>query len=213
MNEPVAWDHFWGERWREGSIGFHEGTPNTLLSAHSPHLGANRRVLVPLCGKSEDLAFLAAHGHSVVGIELVEGAVKAFFAEHAISPTVMKHAQHVEYEHGPIQIFAGDYFATSPGLLGPLDALYDRAALVALPPELRARYAAHTRSLLAPSSPALIVTLEYDQALVSGPPFSVREDEVRTIYAPRAMRQVEEREDTRRPERGPTTERCWAIDL
>jgi thiopurine S-methyltransferase len=204
---------FWVERWREGSIAFHEGTPNTLLSAHLGHLGANRRVLVPLCGKSEDLVFLAAQGHAVVGIELVEDAVKAFFAEHAITPAITRHDRHVEYAHGAIRLFAGDYFAVTSSLLGPLDAVYDRAALVALPAELRPRYAQHTRSLLAPSSPMVLVTLEYDQSRASGPPFSVPEAEVREIYAPRAMRAVEERPYTRGADRGPTIERCWTIDL
>lgn len=206
-------DSFWFDRWREGQIGFHEGKPNELLDRHHRHLGANRRVLVPLCGKSEDLAFLAAHGHTVLGVELVEDAVKAFFAEHGISPQVTKHEHHVEYTHGAITIFAGDYFAVTPARAGSCTALYDRAALVALPPELRPRYASHTRALLSPDTSAIVVTLEYDQSKLSGPPFAVREAEVREIYSPRAMRLVEERDDTRRPERGPTTERCWTLDL
>jgi thiopurine S-methyltransferase len=207
------WPDFWGDAWREGKIGFHEGKPNELLDRHHAHLGANRSVLVPLCGKSEDLVFLATFGHTVVGVELVEDAVKAFFAEHGIAPAITRTADHVAYAHGAITIYAGDYFKLTPALAGPCTALYDRAALVALPPDLRPRYAAHTRTLLAPDSPALLVTLDYDQTKHDGPPFSVEEQEVRAIYAPRALRQVEEREDTRRPERGPTTERCWAIDL
>ncbi len=207
-------DSFWFDRWRAGEIGFHEGKPNELLAANVDLLGVNRRVLVPLCGKTEDLVFLASKGHTVFGVELVEDAVKAFFAEHELTPEVTSHAHHVQYTSGAISIFAGDYLTFEPALIGgTCDALYDRAALVALPPELRPRYAQHTRSLLAEHSPTIMVTFEYDQALLSGPPFSVGEAEVREIYAPRAMRMLAERPDTRRPERGPTTERCWAITL
>lgn len=206
-------DSFWFDRWREGQIGFHEGKPNDMLEAHVDLLGSHRRVLVPLCGKTEDLVFLASKGHTVIGVELVEDAVKAFFAEHELTPEVTSHAHHVQYTAGSISIFAGDYFATSPALLGACDALYDRAALVALPPELRPRYAQHTRSLLAEHPPVIMVTFEYDQALLAGPPFSVTEAAVREIYAPHAMRMLAERPDTRRPERGATMERGWVITL
>lgn len=206
-------DSFWFDRWRAGEIGFHEGKPNELLAANVDLLGSNRRVLVPLCGKTEDLVFLSSKGHTVIGCELVEDAVKAFFTEHELTPEITSHAHHVQYTSGSISIFAGDYLTTSPALLGACNALYDRAALVALPPELRPRYAQHTRSLLAAHAAAILVTFEYDQSLVSGPPFSVGEAEVREIYVPQAMRMLAERPDTRRPERGPTTERCWAITL
>lgn len=210
------WPEFWGDAWRQGKIGFHEGKPNHFLARHRAHLGDRSRVLVPMCGKAEDLMFLAAAGtgeHTVVGVELIEDAVKLFFTEHGLTPAVTTHPHHVAYRHGALTIFAGDYFAITPELTGRCTALYDRAALIALPPELRARYVEHTRRLLAPEVPALLVTLEYDQARFTGPPFSVPEAEVRALYAPREMRQLEEREDLRRPERGFTAERCWALDL
>ena len=203
---------FWFDRWREGQIGFHEGKPNASLETTVDELGSAKRVLVPLCGKSEDLAFLAARGHQVIGCELVEDAVKQFFAEHSITPTITKHAHHVQYTHGAITVFAGDYFKTDAALVGECTALYDRAALVALPPELRPRYAQHTRSLLVANAPMVLVTFEYDQSLMKGPPFSVREAEVREIYKPQAMRLVEETPDTRRPELS-AINRCWAITL
>lgn len=204
-------DSFWFDRWRDGQIGFHEGRPNALLAAHVDVLGAPRRVLVPLCGKAEDLAFLASRGHAVIGCELVEDAVAAFFAEHQLVPEVTRLAHHVRYVAGAITVFAGDYFALDPGVLGgACEALYDRAAVVALPPELRARYAQHTRGLLVEQPPAVMVTFEYDQRLHQGPPFSVPEAEVRAIYAPRELRLLAERPDHRRPE-APAMERCWAL--
>ncbi len=206
-------DSFWFDRWRDGQIGFHEGKPNSHLSHYAGELGTETRVLVPLCGKAEDLMFLAAAGHTVIGCELVEDAVKAFFAEHQLTPAVTSHAHHVQYTAGAITIFAGDYFELTPGLIGgPCDALYDRAALVALPPELRSRYAQRTRTLLVEHAPMVLVTFEYDQSLMKGPPFSVREAEVREIYAPSAMRLLGEHLDVRRPELA-AMDRCWAITL
>ena len=173
---------FWNDRWREGKIGFHEGRPNAFLERHVERLGAHRRVLVPLCGKAEDLAFLAACGHEVVGVELVEAAARAFFDEHRIVPTVGRRGEHIAYTAGAITILAGDFFAVPPALAGPIDAVYDRAALIALPPELRARYVPHLRTLVAPRSPCLLITLEYEQSRADGPPFAVFEPELRTLY-------------------------------
>jgi len=196
----------WLARWREGRTAFHEGRPNDLLVRHAAHLAGSRRVLVPLCGKSEDLAFLAACGHDVVGIELAEQAVQAFFAEHDLTPSVAPHGPVVAYRVGPgmvrpagpatsgaIALLAGDFFAVTPELLGPVDALYDRAALVALPPELRPPYMARLRALVPAGAPALVITYEYDQAAVGGPPFAVLEAELRALYAGAAVELLEER--------------------
>jgi thiopurine S-methyltransferase len=206
-------DSFWFDRWREGQIGFHEGKPNASLANAIGELGTAKRVLVPLCGKAEDLAFLASRGHTVIGCELVEDAVKQFFAEHGWTPQVTRHANHVQYTHGSISVFAGDFFAVDTALIGgPCTALYDRAALVALPPELRPRYAQHEKSLLVEHAPMVLVNFEYDQSLMKGPPFSVREAEVREIYQPASMKLVEEAPDTRRPELS-AMNRCWSITL
>lgn len=173
---------FWAARWAEGRIGFHEGRPNHHLVRHAGRLGERRRVLVPLCGKAEDLAWLAAHGHEVVGVELVEDAVRAFLAEHGLPVERTERDGFAVFRAGPVTLLAGDVFAATRAALGPVDALYDRAALIALPPELRARYTAHVRALLPPGAPGLVVTLEYEQARMPGPPFSVPEAELRGHY-------------------------------
>lgn len=172
---------FWRDRWAEQKIGFHEGQPNTFLAQHVERLGGTR-VLVPLCGKSEDLAFLAGQGRAVVGIELVEDAVAAFFAEHGVTPEIERRGSLAIYTAGAIQIIAGDLFAVTRADVGAIDALYDRAALIALPAELRPRYVAHLRALAGAAVPVLLVTIEYPQELVPGPPFSVDEAEVRSHY-------------------------------
>jgi thiopurine S-methyltransferase len=207
----------WLARWREGSIGFHEGRPNELLDRHHARLAGARRVLVPLCGKSVDLAFLAAHGHDVVGVELADQAVHQFFEEHALRPEVTARDPLIEYRAGALTVFAGDLFAATPAVIGAVDALYDRAALIALPAELRPRYVALVRGLLAPGARGLVITAEYDQSRMTGPPFSVLETELRTLYAGATVELVEDQ-----PLRGvgkcaqtgtPATERCFFVRL
>ncbi|HVK85943.1 MAG TPA: thiopurine S-methyltransferase [Kofleriaceae bacterium] len=181
---------FWRGRWREGSIGFHEGAPNAYLTTYLGELPGTR-VLVPLCGKTEDLAYLASHGREVIGIELVEDAVRTFFAEHAVEPEITRRGVLTQYTAGAVTIFAGDVFAVTRDDVGTIDAIYDRAALVALPPEMRERYVAHLGALAAAATPVLLVTLAYPQDRMQGPPFSVPDAEVRAHYD--AVVQLEER--------------------
>lgn len=159
----------WLQRWAEGNIGFHRNAVHPALLRHwTPRSGS---VLVPLCGKSLDLRWLAERGHAVEGVELAERAIQDFFAEQRLTFDRRDGAlpAYVAREL-PITIHHGDYFA----LRRPrCDALYDRAALVALPSYLRRAYATHTNALLRDGAFRLVVTLEYDQALVQGPPFSV----------------------------------------
>ena len=176
-------DDYWRARWRDGRIGFHEGLPNAQLAEHLGRLGTKRRVLVPLCGKAEDLAFLGAHGHQVVGVELEPAAIESFFEEHGMVPEVTRMGPFVRYACGPITLFAGDFFASTAAVLGPVDALYDRAAIIALPPALRLRYAQHLRALLPAAASGLVITVEYPQHTHEGPPFSVSESELREHFA------------------------------
>ncbi|MDB4961133.1 MAG: Thiopurine S-methyltransferase [Myxococcales bacterium] len=182
---------FWKDRWSEGKIGFHEGRPNDFLERHGTRIADRRRVLVPLCGKAEDLAYLAARHHQVIGIELVEDAVKSFFAEHAMTPTVERRGPITQYSCDVVTIFAGDLFAISSADVGAIDAIYDRAALIALPPAMRRRYIDHLHLLVPPRTPTLLVTLEYPQDRFEGPPHAVLEAEVRSLYT--TVEKIDER--------------------
>lgn len=175
---------FWKQRWAEGRIAFHQGVANEFLVAHAGRLSG--RVLVPMCGKAEDLAYLASRGHEVIGVELVEDAVAAFFAEHSLTPNVdepWSDCTHRKYGYGAITLIAGDWFTVTRDMVGTVDSVYDRAALVAMPPELRIPYIAQLRKLVAPGTQGLLVSLAYDQAKFDGPPFSVEDSEVRAHYA------------------------------
>ena len=203
---------FWFDAWSAGKINFHEGKPNTFLADHAAQL-TGTSVLVPLCGKTEDLAYLASLRHTVVGIELVETAVAAFFSEHELIPRIERRGPLAIYTADAVTIIAGDLFAVTRDDVGPIDALYDRAALVALPADVRIRYIAHLRTLLAAATPGLLVTLDYPQDTMDGPPFAVPDTEVRHHY-PRA-KLLAERPATggRVGALGTAVERCYRIEL
>jgi thiopurine S-methyltransferase len=191
--------NFWKERWAAGHIGFHEGKPNSMLERYADRLGTNARVLVPLCGKTEDMAFLASRGHEVVGIEVVEDAVRAFFDEHQLVPEITGDTRVRRYHAASVTLLVSDLFACTKADVGAVNALYDRAAIVALPPELRARYVSHVRALLAPASQGIIVTFVYDQTKMDGPPFSVVETELRELYAGATLEHLATQDDLPKP--------------
>lgn len=178
--------NFWHERWLKGQTGFHLGHPNPTLLRHRAALGAapGSRVLVPMCGKTLDLAWLLAQGHEVVGVELSAVAVQAFFDEQQLSPTIDQEGPLVRYRVSGLEIFCGDLFALDRAHLGPVSALFDRAALVAWPPSMQERYVRHIADLVPSGAHGLLVTFEYEPKGVSGPPFSVEESTVRGLYAP-----------------------------
>ncbi|MEO8845367.1 MAG: thiopurine S-methyltransferase [Kofleriaceae bacterium] len=205
---------FWRARWAEHKTAFHEGHPNAFLEAHIARLDGRYRILVPLCGKTEDLAFLAANGHAVVGVELVEDAAAQFFAEHAIEPTIERRGDHAIYQHGELAIITGDFFTTTSELVGHVDGVYDRAALIALSPEARPRYIDHLRTLVAPGAWGIVIGIDYPEAEFEPPPYSVREAEIRGYY--RAVERLAEA----RPVGGriaasglDAMERCYAVQI
>src|SRR4051812_46412306 len=171
---------YWHERWRAGRIDFHRTEPNELLVEHRALFNDCTRVLVPLCGKSPDLEWLVIHGLEVVGVELSELAAQAFFSERGIVPVRREQASFVVYEHGNLAIWVGDFFAADSVGLAAFDAVYDDAALIALPAELRPAYASQVQKLIAPRARLLLITLEFDAP--GGPPFSVSREEVSELY-------------------------------
>lgn len=175
---------FWHKKWASNQIGFHLPQVNPHLKRFWPQLGLEEsaRVLVPLCGKSLDLLWLAHCGHEVLGIELSEKAVEDFFSEHQLDPAVSEQGPFSVYRAGSIELWCGDFFALTPGDVADCSALYDRAALIALPPSMRERYATHLNRILPKGSLGLLITLDYDQAEMSGPPFAVLDDEVQRLF-------------------------------
>ena len=177
---------FWHQRWSDNQIGFHQHAPTPLLLKHWPALGIapGTRVFVPLAGKSLDMAWFASQGHRVLGVELSQAAIEQFFDELALQPELhaSKYGRH--YSAAGIELICGDAFALDKDALRDCAAVFDRAALIALPPDLRARYASELFARLPKGCRGLLVTLEYPQDERAGPPFSVPEDEVRARYMP-----------------------------
>lgn len=179
----------WLQRWQEGRTGWHEEEGNKSLRKHWRVTG--RQVLVPMCGKSPDLKWLADRGNKVIGVELSDLAVEAFFAEQGLEYDVSEDGMRCyRARDAEISIYCGDYFSLTSI---SCDAHYDRGALIAMSPDLRPRYAAHTSSLLSPDAEQLVISLEYDQQVVKGPPYSVPASEVQS-YWPR-LRCIDEHDD------------------
>ncbi|WP_229623480.1 thiopurine S-methyltransferase [Vibrio parahaemolyticus] len=174
---------FWHSKWASNQIGFHLEDVNPLLPAYWHHANPKRedKVLVPLCGKSEDLVWLATKHDSVEGVELSQIAVRSFFAEHFYTPTVTPiSGMHELYQFDELSIYTGDFF-TAP--VSQADIVYDRAALVALPQDMREEYVARLKQLLNLGGRILLVTLNYPQEEMAGPPFSVPLEEIQQLFA------------------------------
>lgn len=179
MKDP----EFWHSKWASNQIGFHLDDVNPLLIEHWHRTEPKRedKIFVPLCGKSEDLVWLATKHNQVHGVELSSIAVRSFFAEHFYTPLVIQlNAHHELYQFDELSIYTGDYF-TAP--VETYDIVYDRAALVALPEEMRKEYVERLKSLLNPGGRILLVTLDYEQHEMAGPPFSVPQEEIEKLFA------------------------------
>ena len=174
---------FWHQRWQHQQIGFHLHEANPFLLAHfqALKLQPSQRILVPLCGKTLDIHWLLAQGLQVVGVELSAIAVDALFAELNLVPEITQTGTLKHYRTAQLEVFQGDFFALDHVRLGKIDAVYDRAALIALPNEMRMQYCQHLINLTH-TAPQLLISFAYDQSLVPGPPFSVSQEEVGTHY-------------------------------
>jgi thiopurine S-methyltransferase len=202
---------FWHNRWRDNLIPFHKERTNHYLKKYfgTLGLGDGDRVLVPLCGKSVDMGWLRQRGCAVTGVELSEIAARDFFSEQGIAASRRQDGAFQILEGEGITLLCGDIFALDSTHTGNISAVYDRAALVALPREMRVRYVEHLQSLLAPEVPTLLLTFEYPAHEIEGPPFSVDEAQVRALYGGRRevtrLESVDRLEDeSRLAERGLT---------
>ncbi len=175
---------FWLERWKKNEIGFHQDDINVHLQQywHRLHLHGGQRIFMPLCGKSRDMLWLLSQGNSVLGVEISTLAVKAFFNENNLQATGVSKDRLTRWQCGALEILCGDFFDLSPSDLEGVAGVYDRASLVALPPEMRKRYSQYFCSLLPQKIRILLITLEYPKKEMKGPPFAVNEREVNKLY-------------------------------
>jgi len=174
---------FWLKRWQDRNIAFHQEEVNLFLVQYFKDLGIQKgdRIFVPLCGKTLDIAWLLAEDFQVVGVELSEQAIKELFSELNENPTITHQKKLIQYKIENLTVFVGDFFDLDQNILGKVDGIYDRAALVALPDSIRIRYVEHLQNITN-CSPQLVITYEYDQTLLAGPPFSISDKEINKYY-------------------------------
>ncbi|MFZ1744387.1 MAG: thiopurine S-methyltransferase [Nitrospirales bacterium] len=175
---------FWLQRWGKREIGFHQVEINPYLEQYWPSLKLAREstVLVPLCGKSRDMRWLAQLGHHVVGVELCEAAVQEFFEESKVQPTVDQQGSFQRYSAENVELLVGDFFALAAEDVQEVAGVYDRAALVALPPEMRRDYVNVLAEIVPAKVQTLLITFEYRRGEREGPPFSIDRDAVKSLF-------------------------------
>ena len=175
---------FWHQRWSEDKIGFHQENINSRLVKLWPTLDADHQhpVLVPLCGKSGDMLWLMKQGYNVFGVEVSAIACEDFFSENNLTCEVTQQKQFKIFHGQGIELWSGDFFDLQPEDLAQVRAVYDRAALIELPAKMCSDYAKHLSFLLNPGTIVMLITMEYDQIKMQGPPFSVVESEVQQLY-------------------------------
>ena len=178
--------NFWLQKWEKNEITFHEGEANPALVKYIKELSLAKgsRVFIPLCGKTLDIAWLLSKGYRVAGAELSKKAIEELFSGLGVKLKISASGKVSHYSAENIDIFVSNIFDVSKKMLGSVDAIYDRAALVALPEEIRHRYAKHLMEIT-DQAPQLLITYEYDQTLQEGPPFSVSNEEVNQHYKDR----------------------------
>lgn len=205
---------FWHGKWARGDIGFHIADVNTLLVKHIDHLQLlpHSRIFLPLCGKTLDIHWLLNAGYRVAGIDLSEVAIRALFSELGVTPEVHDLGGLLHFRSTDIDMFVGDFFRLSGDILQKVDAIYDRAAMVALPVAMRMDYATHLRQITN-TADQLLITYEYDQTKVDGPPFSVVADEVQQHYSGSYQVKHLIRQDVAGGMKGkvPATESVWHL--
>jgi thiopurine S-methyltransferase len=174
----------WLDRWQEDRIGFHEANVNRHLQNWFPGLAPapGSGIFLPLCGKAVDIHWIARQGFEVVGIELSSIAIEAFFAENSLDFERVETDRFAEYKSENITLLQGDFFDLKHDNLSNCQLVYDRAALIALERHDRPRYYDHMLSILPASCDMLLISLEYDQTEMQGPPFSVPTEEIIQRY-------------------------------
>ena len=207
---------FWHERWENQEIGFHRPEAHEMLRRHVKKVAQRgARVFVPLCGKSKDMLWLLNNGYQVFGVELSEVAVTQFFEENGLRPAIVEEGAFKRFSVEGLAIWVGDFFDLTAEQLASVDAWYDRAAMIALPPEMRTRYVKQLSGKLPEHAQGLLVTIEYPVGYRKGPPFSVSEGEVESGFGQRfSIEQIEADEGVvngEQPDDNPVTEHIYQL--
>ncbi|MBT3504485.1 MAG: thiopurine S-methyltransferase [Piscirickettsiaceae bacterium] len=206
---------FWHQKWEDKQIGFHRDAVNPLLLAHFKALALEKgqTIFLPLCGKTLDIAWLLTQGLSVKGIELHEPAVVELFDDLGLEPVIAELGFLKCYSAPGLMIYVGDIFKLTITVLGEVNAVYDRAAIVALPKTMRADYAIQVMAL-SQKSDQLVINYVYDQSIMAGPPFSVSNEELALYYSEHYSMTLLYENDVEGGLKGccPATESVWLLN-
>lgn len=191
---------FWINKWQKGEIGFHQESYNPYLVKYFNQLGDVKNIFVPLCGKSNDMLWLLDQGLQITGVELSTLAVESFFIDNKITYQIKNTGSFQCYHGENITIYCGNFFDLSATFIKSCDAIYDRASLIALPKEMRTQYIRHLENI-SNCLPTLLLSIEYDQKRVDGPPFSVDHEEIKNLYERRTIELLEKNPVERMPQK------------
>lgn len=174
---------FWIEKWKSKAIGFHYDGVNPVLENFYKEmkLQAGDKVFIPLCGKSGDIFWLMQKEVEVVGVELSEMAIVEFFTERKLDYQVKDQNDFKIYKSNNLTIYCGDLFNLTSIYSEKFDAVYDRAAFVAMPKNMRNDYLMAIKKFVSVNSRILLQTLSYGSSEFQGPPFSVNINEYESV--------------------------------
>jgi len=196
----------WLDRWKKGTTGWHRSDINPQLIKHINQFVETRpqKIFVPLCGASLDMKYLIDQGFHVVGVELSPLAINRFFNENKIACKVSKVEDFDFYQGKNIDIYCGDFFKLKKDYFYDVSCVYDRAALIALNPDLQKKYARHLKEILPNSTKILLLTMFYPQNEMEGPPYSVGDDKVEVLFSEfkeiKKISSVNEKESSLKPD-------------
>ncbi len=176
---------FWYGAWAKERQGWNQASANVHLRCYWEQFVGEKekeKVFVPLCGQSIDMLWLNEAGHATVGVELDQNAVKRFYEQNQLNHSISQTGNLRTYTSNSLVIHTGDYFQLLPLHLMGASLVYDRAALIALPHSMRQRYVDKLALLLETGSKILLISMVYDESEMSGPPFSVREEEIMKLF-------------------------------
>ncbi|MCC5907408.1 MAG: thiopurine S-methyltransferase [Balneolaceae bacterium] len=175
---------YWQSRWEKGNTGFHMpgGYPGLRNHWDALNISTEAQILVPLCGKTPDMVWLATKTDKVTGVEISEKAIREFFDEQNLTTEQERFANFTIFKTRNIELWCGDFFKLPEHKFPETVLIYDKAALQALPEPMRIRYAEKIISICSPSSKILLHHFTYAQNEMNGPPFSVSSDEIQSLF-------------------------------
>jgi len=188
----------WTNRWKEDRIRFHQKEISPYLKKFFNQLKIppKSHCFIPLCGKSIDMRWIMEQGHLVTGIEYSNIAIQSFFAENDLSATPKSTPSGLPaLQSELITLVEGDFFKLPPSDISPVDWIFDRAALIAIPKSGHARYAKHLQSFLRVGGQILLITLDYAERESEGPPFPASQDDIKVCFGDNFLIELLESED------------------